>query len=172
MVTRLTATGILVTASLATAAACSVSDTVPGGDGGAAAVGPGATELCEEQCIPLHVAGEADYLLLRECLLCSACSDACASSQDGACVNGAATEHVAGCSAAAAGDCAACVDSVCALQQLPNTSFMGVCAPWGDACALNTECVALNNCVAQCVLAGPGTGGAAAGGAAAGGATP
>ena len=158
MVTRLTATGILVTASLATAAACSVSDTVPGGDGGAAAVGPGATELCEEQCIPLHVAGEADYLLLRECLLCSACSDACASSQDGACVNGAATEHVAGCSAAAAGDCAACVDSVC--------------APWGDACALNTECVALNNCVAQCVLAGPGTGGAAAGGAAAGGATP
>jgi hypothetical protein len=143
------------------APSCAVNDTLPGSGGGGPS-GPSATKKCEDMCVPVHPVGEPEYRVLRECVLCGACADACRGSDDGACVNG-ATE-AATCSAMAGNDCAACVASACVLDQLPDTTFVGVCAPFAAACAANIECVVLNNCISECVAMGVGGGGPGTGG--------
>ena len=152
---------------------CSVSDGPvegSGGDGGAStttsnggAGGGGANgsnlEQCEAMCVPMFLDGEADYRLLRECLLCGACADACVDVSESVCVNG--TTEVGACSAMAGGDCDACVAGPCALMQMQDTTFTGLCAPFGAACSANTNCLQINNCVADCVsptTTGPTTG--------------
>ncbi len=143
---------------LSAAASCSVSDTLPGG-GGSGNTGPDPTVACEEQCVPLHPAGEVDYRALRGCMLCSACADACKGAAAGVCAD-TALESASGCSAIAGQDCALCVDGACALSQNADLTFTGVCAPQAQVCAMNVACVQLNGCVADCVAMPPGTGGA------------
>jgi hypothetical protein len=157
-------------------AACSVSNTRKvddDGSGGATSTtttgstSSGMTGMCEDTCIPMHPDGEADYRGLRSCLLCSACADACSNENGGVCD----APAEAGCSAMA-GSCADCLGSACALEQLADTNFAGVCATQGAICSMNIACVGLNNCVANCAMGGAsssGVGGAGAGGAGAGG---
>lgn len=158
-------TAIVVSVSLVVftaAASCSVSDTLPGG-GGSGNTGPDPTVVCEEQCLPLHPAGEVDYRALRACLLCSACADACKSAAAAVCGD-TALESASACSEIAGQDCAACAAGACALSQLPDLTFTGVCAPQAQLCAMNVGCVQLNGCVADCVTMPPGTGGMMAAG--------
>jgi hypothetical protein len=148
-------------AAAAGSTSCSISDTLPedgGGSGAGGPSGPSPTKVCEDQCVPLHEGGEADYRILRECMLCGACADACVDSDDGACVNG-AVENPAMCSAMAGGDCAACVASPCVLSQSADTTFLGLCAPFASVCSMNTPCVQLIGCIDDCVLASAGMGG-------------
>jgi hypothetical protein len=123
------------------------------GSGGAststsASTGPGPTEVCEEQCIPQHLQGEVNYRNLRECLLCFACATACENDHGDACPKG-ITESPSMCSSLAM-SCQECINGGCALVQLADTKFMGICAVNADACSKDIECVALNNCVANC----------------------
>ena len=143
---------------LAGLAACSVSDELPQGKA-SEPPGPGPTTVCETECVPIHGAGEADYRALRSCLLCDACAEICESQDEGICE--AANES--GCSAEAA-DCQSCIGSPCAFEQLPNTTFAGVCAETATVCAGNPACVALNNCVSTCVATGGAGGAGGAGG--------
>ena len=115
----------------------------PPGSGGKE---PTPTEVCEEQCIPAHAAGETDYRAVQTCLLCDACHAVCLA-------EGVPLE----CSAGSNGcspfftTCAECTASDCALVQQPDTSFFGICAGQATTCVANQECVSINNCVSSCV---------------------
>lgn len=123
--------------------------------GGGAPVSLECRALCEAQ----HPGGVEAYGALTTCLVCEACHDVCGAELGSSC----GAEDL-GCSAEAS-DCATCIASPCAVIQLPDTTFQGKCALAGAACAASTECVALNNCVASCVVSsGPGGGGGGSGG--------
>jgi len=132
------------------------------GSGGAGTPSPAAQ--CQAFCEAEHPDAVTAYRALSSCLLCDACHDRCGAELPAAC---GAMEL--GCSADAT-DCASCIASPCALEQQPDTTFKGACALAGAECAASTGCVALNNCVASCVVStGPGsTGSGGAGGAAPG----
>lgn len=147
-------------ASWLVAAACSVEG--PSDDDGAGAGRPpGPTEVCEETCASQHPEGEDAYRALRECLLCRACANVCEPSVGALCTP---QPSLDGCSAGAT-SCEACVASACALQQQADTTFIGACAVEGLACQGAPGCVALNNCVANCLKAPPTTSSGGAGGA-------
>jgi hypothetical protein len=126
-------------------------------DGGRRAPGP--TEACESSCLAAYPTGEAAYRALRECQLCRACADLCAPTVGNACVP---QPDFDGCSSAFP-SCEACIASACALEQKPDTSFVGTCAPEAEGCLSVEGCLALNNCVARCVADAPGAGGGASG---------
>ena len=124
----------------------------PGDD--PAANKPGATPLatlCEDSCAMTYPLGATAYGALAACLLSGACHDACAT--EGGSSGG---QVESGCSSKSS-DCSACIVSPCALEQLPDTSFAGLCAAEGTACAKSSDCVGLNNCIASCIVTtGPG----------------
>jgi len=123
------------------------SDTFPGppGSGGSQ---PNQTDICEQQCIPLHAAGEVDYRGLRTCLLCDACYDVCVA-------EGVALDCAPGSNACSgfAATCAECTASTCALDQQPDTAFLGVCAVAAGVCQANQACLTISNCVGKCIEA-------------------
>jgi hypothetical protein len=136
-------------------AACSIE----GGDdddGAGAGRPPGPTEECEAIYVPMYPAAEEAYRALRACLLCRACANHCASEVGDLCEP---QPELDGCSMTAT-NCDECVASACALSQNPDTTFIGACAVEGNACRDTPDCVTLNNRVAMCVNAPPGTGGA------------
>jgi len=127
---------------------------------GAGGGGTPIAAVCEDACAEAFPAGVAVYDALASCLLCDACHDRCAA--DGLATCG---EKELGCSAMAS-DCTSCIASPCALKQLADTTFEGVCAAEGTACASAADCVGLNNCIAKCIVStGPAGGAGGAGGA-------
>ncbi len=121
-----------------------------GSFGGGVEREPDITARCEEQCAPLHSAGEADYRASRSCVLCDACYVVCENEgvDLSACPNEPTTD---GCSANHF-TCAECVAGTCAQFQDPaTTEWSGLCAAQGTTCFDNVECVALTNCVRSCV---------------------
>lgn len=157
---RVVLTAAAVAVCFVWSAACSIEGKSDddGNGGGQTVVEPGPTEVCEEMCVPLHAAGEAEYRTLRACLLCNACSSVCETDAAAVCAD-AMVQATDACSSLAP-DCASCVVSPCAVEQQPDTSFVGVCAAEATACQANVPCISLNNCVANCVANTPGTGGA------------
>jgi hypothetical protein len=140
--------------------ACSSTETVEddgnsfNGPGGAGGHPPDVTAICEEQCLPAHPGGEADYRAVRSCLLCDACFNICKDA-------GVAlecpdeVEPPNGCSASAP-SCAECVAGMCALVQDPATTmYTGFCAGPANVCSNNIECVGATNCVNNCVAMMP-----------------
>jgi len=133
--------------------ACTVEETNSSDDDDSGAGGAGTTDvtvLCEEQCILEHPTGQEAYELVRSCLFCGACFDLCTGENPALCPNGGGD---LGCSINAT-TCGECTQQPCALAQSADTSFTGACAPYGQQCASNAECVGLNNCVVDCVAAG------------------
>ena len=155
---------LLALAPVAVSGACSptLAPEDEGGDGGQVIVTePGPTEICEGQCIPIHLNGEFDYRAMRNCLLCQACADICTDHSGEQCGAGGTIDT--GCSVQAF-DCSDCIGGPCALSQNPDTTFAGFCAQFGTNCSLNPECVLLNNCVVTCIEQGVGDPDAGVGG--------
>jgi len=143
-------------------AACSIEGTSDddGDGGGQTIIEPGPTEVCEEMCVPQYAAGEVEYRIFRACLLCNACASACETDAAGVCAE-AMVQASDACSSLAP-DCASCIVNPCAVEQQPDTTFVGLCAAEAGACQANQPCLSLNNCVNNCVAnMPPGTGGAA-----------
>lgn len=120
--------------------ACSIKG--PGnGAGGSGSGGGMVAQNCQLACEFKYPGAVEAYEALKSCLVCRACRDVC---------GGSCGQADLGCSAQSA-DCSSCIVSPCALSQQPDTSFTGACAMEGEACAMSSDCVGLNNCVAHCV---------------------
>ena len=135
--------GVVLCCVGAVGSSCASDDETDPGAGGP----PSAYDLCEQECVALHPAGQSEYQAFRRCLLCEACHDACASDAPSDLCGG---EAELGCSAAAS-SCDECVTSACAAEQLADTTFAGHCAASAGACAAEIVCVQLNNCITDCM---------------------
>ncbi len=120
--------------------------------------------LCEEACILAYPGAEPAYRAFRTCLTCGACFNICSANVKNLCEEGVE----GGCSVSYLTDpqnpdpngCNLCVNSTCAAEQLPDTTFNGVCKVEAESCSGQPDCVSLNNCIVKCIKnGGPSTGG-------------